>query len=208
MSWVNYPEVSKKILQMLKESKEYENYMQSSENSYESDKKFIIFILEKIIYNCEVFFQTLEEQSIFWGDNIEFVIAMVAKSMKKITIGDNQTHLLMDKFKNHSDLTFSKELLRKTLINKKIYRDLIEENIINWDYDRLATIDIIILQTAIAEIMNFENIPIKASFNEYIEISKMYSTKKSSVFINGILDKIVAKLKTDNKIVKTGRGLK
>ena len=208
LSWINYPEVTKKVLQSIKESEEYKNYMQSSDNSYEADKKFIIFILEKVIYNCEIFYQILEEQSIFWSDNIEFVIAMVAKTLKNITIRSDELSRIMDKFKNSSDLTFSKELLRKTIINKKLYRDLIEENIINWDYDRLAAIDIIILQTAIAEIMNFENIPIKASFNEYIEISKIYSTKKSSVFINGILDKIIKKLKDDNQIVKSGRGLK
>ena len=208
LSWVNHPELLKKLLTEITESKKYADYMQDSDTSYKKDKDLLMFIIEDIIYNCELFYQILEEQSLFWSDNIEYIIDMAAKTLKTYTIGDDQNKAFQYKFKNSIDRIFSSDLLRKTIINKVEYQEIIDESIENWDLDRLASIDLLILQIAITELLNFEEIPIKVTLNEYIELAKIYSTKKSSNFINGILDKIVQKLKKENKIIKTGRGLK
>ena len=137
--------------------------MQDSDTSYKKDKDLIVFIAEDIIYNCEPFYQILEEQSLFWSDNIEYIIDMVVKTLKTYTIGDDQNKALQYKFKNSTDRMFSSELLRKTIINKAEYQEIIDQSIENWDLDRLASIDLLILQIAIGELLNFEEIPIKVT---------------------------------------------
>ncbi len=207
MSWVNNKNLIKKLYTQLTETEKFNTYINSNENSYREDKHIVLFCLNEIIYNNEELFQVLEEQSIFWCDNVEYVIEMVSKSLKKFSIGNDSISKLMPKFKNDIDFDFSTQLLRKSIINKKEYKEIIQKNSVNWDYERLAFIDIIIIQIALSEILNFPEIPIKVTFNEYIELSKIYSTSKSGTFINGILDKIVVNLKKEGKINKIGRGL-
>lgn len=207
LSWVNYPELIKNIYNILRESEMYSNYMSSDTRSFNEDKKFISDIFSKIIINHEPLYQNLEEQSIFWNDDIEFVIGMIMKSIKSFKASSDETEKLMTLFKNEEDSDFVKRLFRKAIINHKEYQELVAKFITNWDVDRVAFMDIVVMSLAVAEMVEFSEIPIKVSLDEYIEIAKFYSTQKSNVFINGILDKIVDHLKKEGKIKKIGRGL-
>jgi len=207
MSWVNYPDIIKNLYNALLKTEQYKIYTLSEERSYDNEKKILIFILNKIFDQSEDLFTSLEEQSIYWNDNIEFAISMVVKTIKKFSVGNDSSTPLMAKYKNEEDEQFLYNLIRKTTYNHVEYKELINENIKNWDIDRLAFIDTIILQMALCEIKNFPEIPLKVTLNEYIEISKYYSTEKSSNFINGILHKLIKMLKADDQILKVGRGL-
>lgn len=207
LNWANHPELIKKLYNELLETEYYKRYMLQDSNSYADDKNILIYFFEEIVYNCELLYQILEEKSIYWSDTVEFIISMVVKTLNKYKIGYIQTFPLLSMFKNDDDREFVKTLFRKTILNHQDYIQLIKDNTRNWDVDRIAYIDILIIQQAIAEILEFKEVPISVSFNEYLEIAKLYSTKKSSTFINGILDKIIKKLKSEDKITKIGRGL-
>jgi N utilization substance protein B len=207
LTWTQYPEFVRNLFVIIKESKEYQDYMQNPESSFEIDRNFILWIYTEIIPNHEPLLQILEEQSIYWNDDIEFVISMIIKTLTPFKYGSDGENKLMPLYKNQDDMDFIKNLYRRTVLNHAEYRALIEQYSKNWDIERIAYIDILIIQLAIAEIIEFPTIPVKVSFNEYIEIAKYYCTPKSSNFINGVLDKIVVHLKTENKLNKSGRGL-
>ncbi|HRW62059.1 MAG TPA: transcription antitermination factor NusB [Bacteroidales bacterium] len=207
LSWVNYPELIKNLYNEIKDSEIYTNYMNSNVNGFNDDKKFISEIYSKIIIAYEPLHQNLEEQSIFWNDDVEFVISMIVKTIKSLKVTDNEDVSLMPLFKNEEDKDFTKKLFRKSVLNHKENESLISGFIKNWDVERVAFMDIMIMSLALTEIKEFSEIPVKVSLDEYIEIAKFYSTEKSNVFINGVLDKIVEHLKSEGKIKKTGRGL-
>ncbi len=203
--WKNNPEIIKTLYTSMLDSQQYKDYMSKKGSYFDLDKKFIIKLLEKVIAYCETIYPTFEEQSIYWNDEVEFVLSMVIKTIKGM---EEQCPVeLMGEFKDEEDREFVKKLFRKAAINKQEYRDIIEKYSKNWEIDRVAFMDVIIMQIALAEIVEFKNIPIKVSMNEYIEIAKHYSTEKSGVFINGVLDKSIEELKSSDKIVKTGKGL-
>ena len=207
LSWVNYPELIKNLYNEIRESELYKNYMLSDSNGFNEDKKFISDIFSKIIINYEPLYQNLEEQSIFWNDDIEFVIGMIIKSFRSFKASSDENVKLMPLFKNEEDKDFVKRLFRKTILNHKENEKLISKFIKNWDVERVAFMDIIVMSLAVTEIIEFSEIPVKVSLDEYIEIAKFYSTQKSNIFINGILDKMVEYLKKEGKIKKAGRGL-
>ena len=207
LSWVNNPELIKSLYIKIKESEVYINYMNSEINGFNEDKKFIIDLYSKVIINSEPLYQTLEEQSIYWNDDVEFIIGMIIKTFRSFKVSNSESEKLMPLFKDKEDRDFVKRLFRKTVLNHKEHEELISKFIKNWDVERVAFIDIVVMSIAISEIIEFSEIPIRVSFDEYIEIAKFYSTQKSNVFINGILDKLVAHLKKEGVIKKTGRGL-
>lgn len=207
LSWVNHPELIKNIYTKIRESEEFERYMNSGVNGFNEDKKFITDIYAKIIATNEDLYQVLEEQSIFWNDDIEFVLGMVLKTFRTFKAKSVGEESLMPLFKNDEDKEFVKRLFRKALLNHKENEELISKFIKNWDVERVAFMDIVVMSIAISEMIEFNDIPVKVSLDEYIEIAKFYSTEKSNVFINGILDKLVNHLKEEGKIKKTGRGL-
>lgn len=207
LSWVNYPELIRNLYNEIRESELYENYMLSDSNGFNEDKKFISNVFSKIIINHEPLYQNLEEQSIFWNDDVEFVIGMIIKSFRSFKASSDENVKLMSLFKNEEDKDFVKRLFRKTVLNHNENEELISKFIKNWDVERVAFMDIIVMSLAIAEMTEFSEIPVKVSLDEYIEIAKFYSTQKSNVFINGILDKIVEHLKKEGIIKKAGRGL-
>ncbi len=207
MSWVNYPELVRKLYFEIIESEEYIEYLNAEEKSYKADKKIIIDIFEKFIVNNDFLYQILEEQSIFWNDDVEFAISMIIKTIGKAKKTDNSGVQMLELYKNEEDSEFVKDLFRKTISNSSENRTLIESFIQNWDIERIALIDIIIMQMAVTELKEFSSIPTKVTLNEYIDLAKFYSTSKSGTFSNGILDKILIHLKKDNKITKRGRGL-
>jgi N utilization substance protein B len=207
LSWVKYPELIKGLYNAIIENDEYKVYMSTEVRSYSEDKNFVIFIYKNIISNYEHLYQNLEEQSIYWNDEVEFIIGIIIKTVKKFKEEEGENSKLLPLYKNLTDEEFSKRLLKKVILNHKEYRELIEKYSKNWDIDRIAFVDILLMEMAIAEVLEFSSIPIKVTLNEYLELSKYYSTPKSSVFINGILDKVFNNLKNDNKIKKQGRGL-
>lgn len=207
LSWKNNPELVKELYLFMVESEMYNNYIIDKEQSYSNDKKFIEKLFNKIILISEDLYIALEEQSIYWNDDIEFVISMITKTIKRFNEYDDSNLRLMPMYKDEEDRDFTKNLLRKAIVNHDELRTAIKEHSKNWDVDRIAFMDILIMQLAITEFLYFPTIPTKVTLNEYIELSKFYSTEKSRNFINGILDKTLKDLKKSDKIAKSGRGL-
>jgi len=207
LNWVNNPELVKNIYQNLLDSPAYDKYMIVNDDSYKNDKEFVVSFFSDYLVNSDLLYQILEESSIFWNDDIEFVLSMNVKSIQKAK-EEAESLSIFRLFKNEEDEEFAKKLFRLTTIKHKEYSELIQKNIKNWDVDRIAQMDLIVMEMAVTEILNFTSIPVKVSLNEYIELVKFYSTDKSSYFINGVLDKIINQLKEEGKIIKAGRGLK
>ena len=207
LSWVNYPELIREIYLAILEDAEYKEYMERETVTFSDDKKIIAHICTHIILPDLNLDQALEEQSIYWNDDLEFMISMVLKTIKKLKEDTNAGFSLPPLFKNEEDRDFAVQLFRESIIHRTEYLEYIKKNTNNWDLERIAFMDILIMQMAITEFIGFQSIPTKVTLNEYLDISKSYSTSKSSVFINGVLDKVVADLKSEKKIQKTGRGL-
>jgi len=207
LSWIDHPELIKKLFTELSESEMYINYMSTEENSIEEDRKLIEFFLTDILPCSDDLYQMLEEQSIYWNDDIEFVVGMIIKTIKKIKISTPDFKSLMPLFKDEDDKEFAKQLFRKATLKTDEHREIIKNHLRNWDLDRVAFIDVLIMEMALCEFLYFPSIPTKVSLNEYIDLARFYSTSKSQTFINGILDKILKSLKDEGKIYKVGRGL-
>jgi len=207
LNWSESPELIKDLYLKLQESKEYQEYMDAEENSYADDKKMITVFYTHLVFPNELLTSILEEQSIFWNDDMEFITGMIVKTIKKFKEGDGEDRALMPLYKNEEDRDYVVKLFRQTILHRDEYVEYIKGNTRNWDLDRIAFMDILLMQMAIAELIAFPSIPTKVSLNEYLEISKFYSTGKSNVFINGVLDKTVLQLKEEKKIQKIGRGL-
>jgi N utilization substance protein B len=200
-SWNDNPEVIKSIYSEIQQSDFYIEYMSSSENDFKEDKILWRNIFEKIIANNVLLDEALEDQCIYWNDDLELALSFVVKTTKQMqeeTISES----LLPKISREEDIVFAKELFTDVILNKNDYRDLISRLSQHWDPERIAFMDILIMLIAISELVKFPTIPINVTINEYIEISKMYSTEKSHMFINGILDKAVAILKSEKKILK------
>ena len=174
---------------------------------YFEDKKLIDKIFNNIILISEDVHEILEEDSIYWNDDLDLVIAMAAKTIKSFTEDSDENQPLLPKFKDEDDRQFATDLFRKAILNNDELRQIIDHHASNWDLERIAFMDILIMQLALTEMLYFPSIPTKVTLNEYIEMAKFYSTEKSRTFINGILDKALKDLKQDNKVLKTGRGL-
>jgi N utilization substance protein B len=207
LSWVQYPEIVRNLYRLLLDSEFYGEYISASDHTYRSDKRLLERICIDLVMNYEDLYLNLEEQSIFWIDDVDFVIKMIVKTLKKFTEDNPQGGDLLPMFNDNDDLAYSKKLLLSTIKNGEEYLKLIDASANNWELERIAFIDSLILQLAISEALEFKSIPTKVTINEFIEIAKFYSTQKSSKFINGILDNILHGLKAEGKIVKTGRGL-
>jgi N utilization substance protein B len=207
LNWANHPELVKEIYTRLIESEEYKAYMNAEENAYAEDKRLVTFIYTHIVFSSERLDSIMEEQSIYWNDDLEFITSMIVKTFKKFKEDEGPRKPLMELYKNKEDSDYVVKLYRQTIIHRDEYVEYIKQNTRNWDLDRIAFMDILIMQIAIAELVAFPSIPTKVTLNEYLEISKFYSTNKSNVFINGVLDKVVMQLKEEKKIQKKGRGL-
>ena len=186
----------------------YDSYISNETKSFQIDIQFVHDIFKEIIVTDEKFQTFIEEKNIFWMDDFPLTNTLLLKFFKNST-KDNYEKLFHFKlFTIVSDKKFSDDLANYSLRNFESNNKIISEYITNWDIERLAKIDLIIINLAITELKIFKEIPIKVSLNEYIEISKDYSTEKSSFFINGILDKIVKDLISNNSLIKEGRGLR
>jgi N utilization substance protein B len=204
MSWVNHPELIKSLYNKLIESPYYQEYMENPKNSYAKDRELLVNFFSGELEEYEMFYDILEEQSIFWNDDIDFVVIMIIKTIQEIRPGKTE---FLPLYKSDDDREFAIRLFRETMMHHDEYRQLIENYVDNWDIERVAYIDNLILQMAINELVEFPTIPVKVTFDKYLELAKYYSTPKSSLFINGLLDKISTDLFQKGKIVKKGRGL-
>lgn len=202
LSWVNYPEIIKSLFEDIEASDFYQDYMESDKTGYEEDKKIWRKIYKKIILESEEVDNAIEEQSIYWVDDVEIVLSFVLKTIKRFEEENGARQPLLAMFKDDEDAEFARKLLVGTLKNGDTYREMIDKNTRNWDLDRIAFMDILIMEVAICEIMDFPTIPVNVTLNEYIEIAKKYSTVKSGTFINGVLDNIIGQLKSENKLIK------
>jgi N utilization substance protein B len=207
LSWANHPEIVKNLYNQIKDKEYFIEYLNSPDNTYAADKALVARILEEDFSSFDALYNVLEEISIFWNDDVDFILSMVIKTINQFKENDLAEKPLMPLFKNDDDKEFAKKLFRKAIINHEEYSAQIKKHTQNWDFERIAIMDILIMQMALAEVIEFPSIPIKVSLNEYIEIAKDYSTTHSNTFINGILDNIIQELKKENKIIKTGRGL-
>lgn len=207
LNWANYPELIREIYKQLVESEEYTRYMSAASNGYAEDKRMVTHIYTHLIFPSEMLASILEEQSIYWNDDLEFITSMIVKTFRKFREEDGPDKPLMELYKNQEDRDYVIKLFRFSILHRNEYVEYIKQNTRNWDLERIAFMDILIMQMAIAELVGFPSIPTKVTLNEYLEISKYYSTSKSNVFINGVLDKVVIQLKEEGKVVKTGRGL-
>ncbi len=201
ISWANNQDVVKDVYDLITTSEFYQNYMNVETADFKMDKDIWRQVFKKIVLNNEDIYYAVEEQSVFWIDCLDVIVSFVIKTIKNFEEGETQQTVL-PMFKDEEDEDFALRLLQNTLKNEQFYRELIDKHTRNWELDRIAYMDILIMQIALAEIMTFPTIPLNVTFNEYIEISKSYSTDKSATFINGVLDNIVKELKQDNKFIK------
>lgn len=201
-TWENEADFVKTLCDKILESDIYKEYMASETSSYEEDRELWHKLYKNIIFNNIELDQVLEDQSLYWNDDKEIVDTFVLKTIKRFDEKNGAKQELLPEFKDEEDQDFARRLFRRTILNADYYRHLISENTKNWDLDRVAFMDVVIMQIALAEILSFPNIPVSVSLNEYVEIAKLYSTPKSGGFINGTLDGIVNSLKKENKLTK------
>ena len=201
-TWENEADFVKTLCDKILESDIYKEYMASETSSYEEDRELWRKLYKNIIFNSIELDQVLEDQSLYWNDDKEIVDTFVLKTIKRFDEKNGAKQELLPEFKDEEDQDFARRLFRRTILNADYYRHLISENTKNWDLDRVAFMDVVIMQIALAEILSFPNIPVSVSLNEYVEIAKLYSTPKSGGFINGTLDGIVNSLKKENKLTK------
>jgi N utilization substance protein B len=207
ISWNGYNEIPRMLYNKMASWDDYTAYIESSDDSFSSDRKFLNHLLIGLLLESDDLISHLEERSIYWNDDFELAVIMVEKTLKKIKDGDASSDLLIPLYKNEEDERFADTLLRNVILKNEDTRKLIDSNTTNWEIERIALMDILVMQLAITEIIVFPEIPVKVTLNEYIEIAKYYCTSKSSTFINGILDKVVKEMKSKGLFEKAGRGL-
>ena len=206
LSWAQYPELIKALFAQLEQSDYYKKYMTSQEHSFREDLALVTEFYTRELEESEVLENAIDEMSILWNDDLGFALIMVTRTLSNMRPSHVDVKVL-PKFKSIEDLDFARELFAKTAVNFDTYQEEIEKYTRNWDVERIAFMDNLIMAAAMAELITFPSIPVKVTLDEYIEIAKFYSTQGSSTFINGILDKIVASLNEQGKINKSGRGL-
>ncbi len=208
ISWSNEQELIKKIFLEVKASELYVQYMSLGESNFIQDRDFMAKVVKNILEDFEPLNYFFEEKSIIWTDDFDLAFSMAIKTIRQIQEAKPEESFLLPLYKDEKDdLNFMLDLFRKTILNNEAYSKLIGEKTQNWEVERIAMMDVLLMKMAITEILNFSNIPTKVSLNEYIELSKNYSTPKSQIFVNGILDKLLADFKTNGELRKSGRGL-
>lgn len=204
ISWQSDFDLVRKLFSELRNTELYKEYMSSPTPSAKEDKQFLITLATDFLYNHELLNHLFEEKNIHWADDTYGAFSMVSRTFENFT----GTFKLVPLYKDaEDDQQFISTLFRKTIAGDKEYEKMIDLKTKNWELERIAAMDVLLMKMAIAEFLYVSNVPVKVSLNEYIDISKEYSTPNSKTFINGVLDKIIADLKSGNKIQKTGRGL-
>ncbi|MCG9791110.1 transcription antitermination factor NusB [Flavobacterium algicola] len=195
------------LLTAVKASQYYIDYMNNPKQSFEEDKQLIVDLFVNVIAPNEKLYEHLEDDKLTWIDDIPLVNTLISKQLKGLQPIEDDNFRVPKVYKDTEDKDFAKDLFRKTVLNEKELAKQFADKTPNWDSDRIAELDTIILKMAICEFMKFPSIPVKVTLNEYLELAKEYSTPKSSLFINGILDNLVKEMTTNKTLMKTGRGL-
>ena len=195
------------LFRELLNSELYKGYMSSRLSTFQEDKEFAIDFFREIVAPNEKLHDYLEDKNITWLDDLAVVNTAIVKLLRKVKPTISDSFFTPQLIKDKEDEEFAVELLTKTILNTTVYTKEVDERTKNWDKDRIANIDFVLLRMAICEFLKFPSIPVKVTINEYLEIAKEYSTPKSSVFINGILDKLVKEYETKGTLNKAGRGL-
>lgn len=195
------------LLEAVKSSELYDKYMETRENTFEDDRQFVADIFTEVIAPNDKLYEYLEDHKLTWVDDIPVVNTLISKQLRQLTTEGRDAFYVPRLYKDSDDKDFVRDLFRKTVLNdQELAKEFIDKTP-NWDTERIAEIDAIILKMAICEFLKFPSIPVKVTINEYLEIAKEYSTPKSSIFINGILDNLVKDYQNTNRLVKAGRGL-
>ena len=202
LSWNHHEQLIKTLFEQISTSPAYIEYMQADSCDYEADKEVWRKIFKQTLNSGSDLAEALEEDCIYWNDDLDIVITFVIKTIKRFEEAKGADQELLPMFKDNDDKLFALKLFRAAIQNGEEYRQMITSSVKNWELERLAMMDLIILQIALAEILEVEEIPLNVSFNEYIDLAKVFSTEKSGTFINGTLDHLVQQLKKDNKLFK------
>ena len=202
-SWSeNYPEILKDMYEFIQAQECYKKYMEAESVTYDDDREVWRTLIRDFVAESESLESMLEDYSIFWNDDMDVVLSFVLKTIRRMDEETGATQKLLPMYREEEDEAFGVKLFRSALINKDEYTEIIDKNTKGWDIDRVAFMDKTILLIAVTELLNFPTIPVNVTMNEYIELSKSYSSDKSPAFINGVMDNIVKDLTANNKLTK------
>lgn len=212
INWADDQDMVRKFYNQLRETDVYSSYMVSAKPGFEADKKILLYIVEELFTDFELLQFYYEEKSIFFADDYHLVSHLLINFLRFFDKNFNEntplpTIIKTDKDEVNEDMIFVKELFRKTVYKSEDWDKIIAASTSNWELERIAVMDVLILRMALTELTEFNSIPVKVTLNEYIDISKYFSTPKSKVFVNGILDKLIVDFKQNGRIKKSGRGL-
>ncbi len=213
INWSDQEDLIRRLLQEIKDCQDFKDYMNAPECNFEDDREIFSNLFKKPLAKSELLQFYFEEKSIYWHDDFNTSNMLVIKTIRSWQQDWDDNVKLPVIFMDGSsgpaseDRNFVLNLFRKSILKGKEYDELISDKATNWEMDRIAIMDILIIKMALVEILESPSIPLKVTLNEYIELAKLFSTPKSKIFVNGILDKLIVDLKKDNKIKKTGRGL-
>jgi N utilization substance protein B len=207
LKWTENRDLLKQMFKDIQECSEYQEYLASEVRGFEHDKEIVVKLFKRHLVNFELMHDYLEEQGIFWNDDIDLTASMVLRTLKAIKESDTDIEFLPLWKEGDEEEEFCRQLFRKTLSTGADTKERVALVTPNWETDRIAIMDLVLLKMAIAEAIYFESIPTKVTMNEYIELAKFYSTPKSATFINGVLDTLMPKMVEEGKIKKVGRGL-
>ncbi|TAI49420.1 transcription antitermination factor NusB [Flagellimonas allohymeniacidonis] len=206
-NWYLNEDYIKILYREIVSSSDYKDYMAKEGSTYDEDKQLVVQLFKNVIAPNDKIYEYFEDDKLTWVDDFPIVNTYLVKRLKKLDSKANDRFFLPRLLKDEQDMEYANQLLTKTLLNDAKWEKEIEAKTPNWDNDRIAEIDSIILKMAICELLNFPSIPEKVTLNEYLEIAKEYSTPKSSIFINGVLDKLAKEYKASGQLQKVGRGL-
>jgi len=204
ISWQNDYDLVRKLYAEIRQSELYKVYMAAPSTGVKEEREFLMALTTEMLAEHELLNHLFEDRNIHWIDDSFVAFTMVLRTFENYTDSFKLLPLYKDP---EDDKRFAATLFRQTIVHNEEFEKLIDAKTKNWELDRIAAMDILLMKMAIAEFLNVSNVPVKVSLNEYIDISKEYSTPNSRTFINGVLDKIIVDLRQDNKIQKTGRGL-
>ena len=202
LNWVDNSDLLRRLLAEITESDIYKEYMASETSSYEEDKELWRKLYKTFIFENEELDALLEDQSLYWNDDKAIIDTFVLKTIKRFEEEKGAAQQLLPEYKDTRDMDYAAKLFRTAIAKAEEYRELMSSCSKNWDMQRLAFMDVVIMQVALAEIMTFDDIPLSVTLNEYVEIAKHYSTAKSGSFVNGLLDSITKKLREDGRLKK------
>ena len=202
LTWENDVEFIKKLCQQIEQSETYQDYMALEETDYEADREVWRKLYKQFIQENDDLDALLEEKSIYWNDDKEVVDTFVLKTIKRFDPKNKAQQELLPEYKDEEDREFARKLFRAPILNAETYQRYMSETSRHWDFSRLAYMDVVIMQIAIAEMLTFPNIPVQVTINEFVDLAKLYSTPKSGGYINGMLDAIARHLVAEHKLLK------